>query len=101
MAHSTITLNPPRKAIPELHLSSTRLKNNGFWAGGFVRDNGFDVAQVRLISDQGLVFEDTVQDGIVLFVSDQNTSRPVRIEFYNHSGNLVGTQHMFAPEKRS
>jgi hypothetical protein len=98
--HSSIILNPPHKGTPEVHLSSTRLKNNGFWAGGFVRDNGFDVAQVRLISEQGLVFEDTVQDGIVLFVSDQNTSRPVRIEFYDHAGNLVGTQHMVPPEKR-
>ncbi len=63
-----------------------------FWAGGHVIDNGLDVARVRLTGSNGQVLEDTVDDGLVLFVTDQKVRVPVQVELYNHSGEVVG-QH--------
>jgi len=61
-----------------------------FWAGGHVIDNGLDVARVRLTGSNGQVLEDTVDDGLVLFVTDQKVRVPVQIELYNRSGEVVG-----------
>jgi hypothetical protein len=47
------------------------------WAGGRVLDNGLDVVRVRLISENGIVLEDTVQDGLALFLSNQWVERPL------------------------
>ncbi|MDQ2885380.1 MAG: hypothetical protein M3Y39_04755 [Chloroflexota bacterium] len=65
----------------------------GFWSGGRVLDNGLDVVRVRLISKNGVLLEDMVQDGLVLFVSDQKVKGPLRVELYDRSGNLAGTHH--------
>ena len=43
---------------------------NLLWAGGRVLDDGLDVVRVRLISENGIVLEDTVQDGLALFISN-------------------------------
>lgn len=66
-----------------------------FWAGGRVLDNGLDVVRVRLISKNGQVLEDLVQDGLVLFISDQKIQMPVQVELYDRAGNLVGTHPCF------
>ncbi len=63
-----------------------------FWAGGHVIDNGLDVTRVRLTGSNGQVLEDTVDDGLVLFVTEQKVRVPVQVELYNHSGEVVG-QH--------
>jgi hypothetical protein len=68
------------------------------WAGGRVLDNGLNVVRVSLISDNGIVLEDTVQDGLVMFVSDQWVQGPLRVELYDASGNVVGT-HQALPWK--
>ncbi len=62
-----------------------------FVANGEVIDNGFDVVRVRLVNDAGQVFEDTVQDGLVLFASiqDREVQWPMQAELYNHAGELV------------
>ncbi len=54
-------------------------------------DNGFNVTRVRLISNTGQIFEDTVQDGLVLFASiqEQEVQLPMQAELYNSKGELV------------
>ena len=49
--------------------------------------------RVRLFDQGGLVLEDTVRDGIVLFYSEQlPTVPPLQLELYNNSGTLVSRQ---------
>ena len=66
-----------------------------FWAGGRVLDNGLDVVRVRLTSQNGIQLEDTVQDGLALFVTDQWVKRPVQVELYDRTGKLVATHEQF------
>jgi hypothetical protein len=87
----------PGRSYPWANLAGG-WKGNLFWAGGRVLDNGMNVVRVRLISDNGIVLEDTVQDGLVLFVSDQWVQRPLRVELYDNAGNVVGT-HQALPWK--
>jgi hypothetical protein len=72
--------------LPRMQKGAGTLK----WAGGHVIDNGLDVARVRLTGSNGQVLEDTVDDGLVLFVTDQKVRVPVQIELYNRSGEVVG-----------
>jgi hypothetical protein len=60
-------------------------------AHGEIIDNGFDVTRVRLISTNGQVFEDIVQDELVLFVATQEQAiqLPMQAELYNAKGELV------------
>lgn len=66
-----------------------------FWAGGWVHANGFEVARVHLTSRNGVVLEDTVDDGLVLFVTQAHVRVPVQVELYNRSRELVGTHSLF------
>ena len=66
-----------------------------FCAGGRVIDHGFGVAQVRLIGSNGLVLEDQVEHGFVLFLTDQEIQGPIEAELYDRSGRLVGKQVAF------
>lgn len=66
-----------------------------FWAAGHVIDHGFDVTRVRLISSNGLVLEDRIEDGPVLFLTDQQVQLPVEAELYNRFDALVGKQTVF------
>ncbi|MHB8599913.1 MAG: hypothetical protein ACYDER_24280 [Ktedonobacteraceae bacterium] len=62
------------------------------WAGGYVTEKASDAYIVRLIGKTGLVLEDTVQDGIVLFQADQHVELPMQAEIYTRSGELLGVQ---------
>jgi len=73
----------------------------GLWGGGEVIDHGFDVTRVRLVSSDGLVLEDQVEHGLVLFLVEQSVQRPVEAQLYNRSGMLVSMQTVFpAREQR-
>ena len=63
-------------------------------AHGHVIDNGFSVAQVRLVNGAGQALEDTVEDGYVFFACklDQQMQLPMQAELYNHQGKLVWRQ---------
>jgi hypothetical protein len=67
------------------------IKEHEFTAHGEVIDNGFEVTKVRLVSKDGESFEDTVQDGLVLFASiqDHEVKWPMQAELYNKDGKLV------------
>jgi hypothetical protein len=66
-----------------------------FYAGGYVMDNGLDVALVRLVYGEGQALEDSVESRIVLFVTDQKVQRPMKAELYDRSGQLVGSHILF------
>ena len=66
-----------------------------FWAGGWVVDNGLEVTRVRLTGRNGRVLEDFVDNGLVLFVTDQKVRVPVQVELYNRSDELVGQHSWF------
>lgn len=59
---------------------------------GLVIDNGFEVTCVRLVDRNGLTLEDTVDDGLVLFLSGQPLVEPIMTELYDSAGRPVG-QH--------
>jgi hypothetical protein len=63
----------------------------GLRAGGTVEDAGKGVARVTLIDAKGRVFEDTVDDGIVLFLSDEPVAMPMRVHLYDRQGGIVAT----------
>ncbi|HJT55358.1 MAG TPA: hypothetical protein VJ761_02595 [Ktedonobacteraceae bacterium] len=63
-----------------------------FFLLGYIIDNGFDVTRVRLIASTGQVEEDSVQDGLVLFLIDHPFPLPLEVELYNHSNTLIGRQ---------
>lgn len=71
--------------------------NFTFSAYGEVVDNGFDVTKVRLVSKDGELFEDTVQDELVLFASiqDHQGKWPMQAELYNRAGKLVWRETVF------
>jgi hypothetical protein len=62
---------------------------NHFYAGGFVADHGEGVTMVRLIAKSGTTVEDTVEEGMVLFLTDQAIDLPIEAELYNQEGKLV------------
>ena len=66
-----------------------------FWANGDVLDNGFQVAKIRLKSDNGHMLTDTVQDGFVLFLTDQQIQIPIEVELDNHLDQIVGKNLWF------
>lgn len=83
----------PKRDAPWVNMGGS-WKKNLFWAGGRVLDNGLNVVRVQLVAENGIILEDTVQDGIVMFVSNETLPLPVQVELYDGSGKLVGT-HTF------
>jgi len=68
----------------------------GFYAGGRVHDNEFGTVRVSLFSNDGLILEDTVDDGRVLFLTDkENVLAPVQARLYASPGRLVSSHTVF------
>lgn len=67
-----------------------------FHAGGRVIDNGLDIATVRLVAGNDVTLEDTVDNGLVLFITDQRVEPPIHAELYERSGLLV-SRHEVLP----
>ena len=67
-----------------------------FLTGGEVIDHGFDIVRVRLLSPNGRVLEDTVQDGLVLFWTDKEVFLPMQADLYNRAGELVTSHSVLA-----
>jgi len=68
----------------------------GFSAGGRVYANGADIVRVDIISIDGILFDDTVDDGRVLFVTDrEDIFPPVRALLYDSTGVLVNSHIVF------
>jgi hypothetical protein len=62
-----------------------------FFAGGNVIDQGQNIDRVRLIAGNGTTMEDTVEDGLVAFVTEEQVTLPIRAELYDQAGNLVAS----------
>lgn len=82
----------PKRDYPSVNLA--RGGRDLLWAGGRVLDQGLGVIRVRLLSANNIVLEDTVQDGLVLFVTDEEVRGPIQVELYDRSGKVVGTHHI-------
>lgn len=67
----------------------TMSKKEVFRAWGPVIDNGFGVTRVRLTGSDDIVLEDSVEDGIVLFITEQQPQEPIVVELYNHAKVVV------------
>jgi hypothetical protein len=65
-----------------------------FHAGGYIADHGLDVVHVRLVAKNGTILEDTVEDGIVLFLTDKLVTLPIQAELYDRAGKLVYTHRV-------
>jgi hypothetical protein len=65
-----------------------------FYAGGKVEHNGQEVARVRLLSANGIVLEDSVDNDIVLFLDDRYIDTPLQAQLYDHQGALVETHQV-------
>jgi hypothetical protein len=68
-----------------------------FCAFGEVIDQKFEVTHVRLASINGIVLEEPVEAGYVLFLSEQVLSKPIEAGLYNCIGKLVGRHPVFYP----
>ncbi len=80
-------------------ISAVAAVSRQFYAGGAIEEDNGAVARVRLRSANGVELEDTVEQGEVLFLSDDAIQTPLEVELYDGAGNLVG-RHMtfnFAP----
>ena len=60
-----------------------------FYAGGRVVDLHRTVARVRVIAANGVVIEDSIDDGLVLFLTDQHVEPPWRAELYDRTGQML------------
>jgi len=87
------------RADPWVNLGGGGWPTN-FFAGGTVLDNGQGVTRVRLTAANGTVLEDSVEDDVVLFVTDQPVELPLQAELYNRSGQVVGRHKAFKLTKR-
>ena len=70
-----------------------------FWAGGYLTENARDTERIRLIFKNGLALEESIQDDLVLFLTDQKVQVPVQVEMYSYSGELLGMQVAFNYEE--
>jgi hypothetical protein len=66
-----------------------------FYAGGHVLDDGKGVVRVRLYAANGVMLEDTVDDGLVLFLTDSMVKLPVEAQLMDASGALVSRHTAF------
>jgi len=66
-----------------------------FYAGGTVLDNGCGVVRVRLTAANGTMMEDTVDAGLVLFVTDRPVELPLHADLYDRTGQVVGRHLAF------
>jgi hypothetical protein len=64
-----------------------------FYVGGQVLEQGAEVARVRLRAANGTVLEDTVEDGVVLFLTDDAVQAPIAAELLDRSGHVLN-QHI-------
>ncbi|GCE27091.1 hypothetical protein KDA_25750 [Dictyobacter alpinus] len=60
-----------------------------FYAGGLVADHDRHVARVRLVAKNGTIIEDQVENGLVLFISEQPINLPILAELYDDTGALI------------
>lgn len=78
----------PARGFPWANLGGN-WGRQGFRAGGTVEDAGKTVSRVRLTDSEGSTFQDTVDDGVVLFMSDEPVAMPMRVDLFDVDGRVV------------
>lgn len=62
-------------------------KPGGYW-GGYVTTNA-GIAKVQLITANNITLEDSVNDDLVLFITDQPVTHPILAKLLDAKGNLI------------
>jgi hypothetical protein len=89
---------PPLRGRPSADLGGN-WGQRGLRAGGTVEDAGAEITRVRLTDVEGRTFEDTVENGVVLFSSDELVTMPMRLDLIDAEGRIVHTEEWgFADE---
>ena len=71
-------------------------QSSGCYFGGLVESNSTEeIARVRLISADGVILEDTVEEGVVLFQGQGPVRLPLTTEFYDQAGKLIARRPIF------
>lgn len=85
----------PRWETPRANLGgSPGGESSGRYFGGFVEsDPAGEVTQVRLVAADGVILEDTVEEGMILFLAERQVSLPLSAELYDQAGKLI-THHV-------
>jgi hypothetical protein len=78
----------PQREYPWVNLGSGGWPRQ-FFAGGRVLDNGREVVRVRLRAANGVELEDTVDDGLVLFLTDDEVHVPVEAALIDRGGTII------------
>lgn len=82
------------RSFPWIHLVGGSGENY-LWASGYVTEKALDARRVRLITKNGVVLEDIVEDSLVLLHTDQRVEIPAQVEIYTSTGELIGRQTLF------
>jgi hypothetical protein len=82
----------PRRGFPWVNLGGGGWPSRFYAGGRVVEDDAATVTRVRLRAANGVTLEDTVDNGIALFLTDDTVSPPVRAELLDSAGALV-SQH--------
>jgi hypothetical protein len=80
----------PQRRVPWANLGGN-WGRDGFRAGGTVEDAGKNVSRVRLTDARGRPFDDTVDDGVVLFMSEEPVSMPMHVDLLDAYGDVVAS----------
>jgi hypothetical protein len=88
-------LSGPRWEAPRANLGgSPGNQASGCYFGGLVQgDSAGEVTRVRLVSADGVILEDTVEEGVILFLGDRPVGLPLSADLYDRAGKLV-THHV-------
>jgi hypothetical protein len=79
---------------PRVHLGGGGWPNH-FHVGGYVITNAQDITRVKLTGINGIEVEDTPENGILLFFTDQKIEIPLLAELYDRTGNVVTRHNVF------
>ncbi len=79
---------------PKVNLSGGH-GDDYFYAFGEVIDQDFVVTHVRLVSINGVILEEPVEAGYVLFLTEQMLEKPIEAGLYNCIGKLAGRHPVF------
>ncbi len=87
--------DPPRDR-PWVNLAGWGWPDDGFWGGGKVIGRDCErAARVRLRFDNGVALEDTVTNGLVLFIAEAAVQMPASVEIADGSGLRLAIHSAF------
>lgn len=81
----------PQRSHPWINLGGGGWPNQ-FYAGGHVLEHAGEVVRVLLRAANGTVLEDSVEDGVALFLTDETVQLPLYAELVDAGGRIV-SQH--------